>query len=143
MELPFCFGSLAAALLLPAVCSVDAAEFSIAAGDVAALKASITSAKANNQDDVINLAPGTYTLARVDNTLAGGSPNGLPVIRADGAQVRSVTLNGNGATVARSAVQGTAAFRILQIAPSAHRCRTCRANSKIRSSSYLMETALS
>ncbi len=49
-----------------------------------------------------------YTLSTVDNQDASG-PNGLPLISS------VITINGNGATVKRSSVAGTADFRLLHI----------------------------
>ena len=83
---------------------------------MAGLKAAITAANTNGQDDIINLAPkGTYTLTTVDNSGNGNDdrPNGLPLIGNDGGH--SLTINGNGATIARSSAQGTPAFRFLHI----------------------------
>ena len=61
----------------------NSAEFNIANGDVAGLKAAIIASNTNNEDDTINLAPnGTYVLTTIDNTGPVG-PAGLPVISDD------------------------------------------------------------
>ncbi len=87
-----------------------AATFNIPNGDVAALKSAIAAANTNSQDDVINLAAGgLYTLATVDNVTS--APNGLPIVAADGG--RTLTINGNNATIARGNASGTPAFRVL------------------------------
>jgi hypothetical protein len=84
------------------------AIFNIAAGDVAGLINALNIAQTNNQPDTINLAANSvYSLSAVDNLTNG--PNGLPVINNDGV----VTLNGNGATIARA--NASPAFRILNI----------------------------
>jgi hypothetical protein len=57
---------------------------------------------------VVNLATnGNYTLTAPDNSFGGG--NGLPVITG------TVTLNGNGSTIARSSADGIPDFRLLAI----------------------------
>ena len=89
------------------------AVFNIANGDVTGLKNAITTANANGQDDVIELATnGIYTLTTRDNGI-----NGLPRIGADGG--RHLTLHGNGATIGRSSVGGTMKFRLLYISSGA------------------------
>ncbi len=55
----------------------------------------------------------TYTLAAVNNTTDG--PNGLPVIAAN----NNLTIQGNGASIARSPAAGTPAFRLFDVAPGA------------------------
>ena len=86
----------------------------IADGDVAKLVSAMNTANTNNDDDIINLAPkGTYTLTAADNTPPGDAGNGLPVILGDGGH--SLTINGNGATIARSSAQGTPNFRIFEV----------------------------
>jgi hypothetical protein len=83
----------------------------VADGDVAGLIAAIHAANEFGTPEtpaVVNLAPGgNYTLGIADNT--DGGANGLPIITG------TVTINGNGATIARSSADGTAAFRILHI----------------------------
>ncbi|MBX3000340.1 MAG: hypothetical protein KF893_17585 [Caldilineaceae bacterium] len=83
----------------------------VADGDVAGLIAAIHSANEFGTPEtpaVVNLASGgNYTLGIADNT--DGGANGLPIITG------TMTINGNGATIARSSADGTAAFRILQI----------------------------
>jgi hypothetical protein len=56
----------------------QAADFTCPAGDVACLKAAITTANANGETNTITLVAGTYTLTTVDNTTNGA--NGLPSI---------------------------------------------------------------
>ena len=85
---------------------VNAAEFDVDAGDVAGLIAAINTANGNGEADTINLAAGgTYTLTVADN-----GDNGLPVITSE------ITINGNGATIARSSAVGTPNFRIFRVA---------------------------
>ncbi|NNJ12590.1 hypothetical protein EKD04_019885 [Chloroflexales bacterium ZM16-3] len=75
------------------------------AGDVAGLISAISQANTQSGADTISLAAGcTYALGAVNNS--AGGPNGLPVISG------SLTILGNGATIARSA--GSPAFRILK-----------------------------
>lgn len=81
----------------------QAAVYNIADGDVSALKLALT---APNAPHTINLAAnGTYTLSSVDNTTNGA--NGLPVVN------RTITLNGNGATITRAT--GNTSFRIFYV----------------------------
>jgi hypothetical protein len=84
--------------------------FNVAAGDVPGLIAALDTANTNGEPDTINLAPGaTYTL-----TAPGSSPldgaRGLTVLD-DGGNL--LTLNGNGATIARAA--GSPDFGILAV----------------------------
>jgi CSLREA domain-containing protein len=89
------------------------AVFNIPDGDVAALKNAITTANANGQADVINLAPnGTYTLTAADHLTDGAT--GLPKIDNDAAGL-DLTINGHGATIQRSTVAGTPEFRIVHV----------------------------
>ena len=86
-----------------------AASFNVANGDVAALKAAITTANSNGQVNTINLASGgTYTLTTVD-----ANNTGLP--RINSASGHLLTINGNNATILRSTANGTPAFRIFEI----------------------------
>src|SRR5262249_39359026 len=75
------------------------AIFNVAAGDVPGLIAALDKANKNGQVDIINLAPGApYTLtAPGPSPLAGA--RGLTML-ADGGNL--LTLNGNGATIARA-----------------------------------------
>ena len=85
-----------------------AATFNITDGDVAVLKTAINTANGTAEADIINLATnGTYTLTVTDNT--GDDNNGLPILKAN------LTINGNGATIQRSAGDSIAAFRIFQV----------------------------
>jgi CSLREA domain-containing protein len=103
----------AAILTLVLAQPAPAAVFNISNGDVAALKAAITTANTNGASDIINLAPnGLYTLTAVDNSVNGA--NGLPEIGNDAAAL-DLTINGNGARIQRSAAAGTPEFRILTI----------------------------
>src|SRR5579884_1833702 len=83
-----------------------AATFNIADGDVAGLIAALNTANGNGQANTINLAAGaTYTLtAAVLPDMAG-----LPRITSQ------MTINGNGATIARSAAPGTPLFQIFVV----------------------------
>jgi len=80
-------------------------------GDVAA-----GGCPAGRDADAILLAPGaTYTLTEVDNTITQSGtplPNGLPSVTSE------ITINGNGATIARSNAGDTPAFRLLHVAPA-------------------------
>ena len=78
---------------------------------VAGLITAINTANSNGEDDIINLAAGTYTLSAIDNGTNGA--NGLPVIGPDGNH--SVTIQWHGSTITRS---GSTPFRILQTAAS-------------------------
>jgi len=85
------------------------AVFNIANGDVAGLKAAMTTANTNGEDDVISLASGgLYTLTAADN-----GANGLPRINADGGH--ALIIKGSGATIQRSTAVGTPNFRIFYI----------------------------
>ena len=104
-------------ILAFAVSRLFAATFNIANGDIAGLKAAMTSANSNGQADIINLAAGgTYTLTAIDNILNGA--NGLPVIVNDAAGL-DLTINGNGATIQRDDGPDAPEFRILQIGDAA------------------------
>src|SRR2546421_4336666 len=88
---------------------VPAATFNIADGDVAGLISAINTANSNNQDDTINLAAsGNYVL-----TAANNGSNGLPIIGIDNGH--NLTINGNDATIVRSAASGTPEFRFFQM----------------------------
>jgi len=103
---------LALALVLGAA-PAAAADFEIAAGDVAALAAAITTANGNGVADTIDLAAGaTYGLTAVNSTPAWGA-NGLPVITSP------ITIQGNGATLERSA-SAVANFRHFGIDGGGH-----------------------
>ncbi|HKB39511.1 MAG TPA: hypothetical protein VKD72_23950, partial [Gemmataceae bacterium] len=79
------------------------------AATVGDLIADINAANAQGGKNTINLTSTTYTLTAVDNTTDG--PTGLPVI-APGDQL---TIDGNGATITRSAGR----FRLLDVAADA------------------------
>ncbi|MFL6538429.1 MAG: choice-of-anchor Q domain-containing protein [Chthoniobacterales bacterium] len=108
-------------LLLALICALtfisarlaQAAVFNIGSGDIAGLKAAITTANSNGVADTINLAAnGTYTLSGIDNSVDGAI--GLPEIKNDVAGL-DLTINGNGATIQRSTAAGTPEFRILHV----------------------------
>lgn len=107
--------ALLAAATIPAASPARAATFTIACGDIAGLTAAINAANANGAPDTIDLAPGcTYTLTAVDNTTGG--PNGLPVVTLDGGDAaNSLTIDGNGATIERSAAASTPDFRFFHV----------------------------
>ncbi len=86
--------------------SVAAVVFNVAAGDTAGLIAAITTANGNGLANVINLGGGSYNLTTVDNTSVTGGANGLPAI------INTLTINGNGATIART---GAPLFRVFQV----------------------------
>lgn len=74
----------------------------------AALISAITTA--NSTNGTITLTSGcTYTLTAINNTTDGGGV-GLPVIKG------RVTIQGSGATIARSTASGTPVFRIFDVA---------------------------
>ena len=88
---------------------------SYTAATVTQLIAAINAANSTAEADTITLAAGmTFTLTAVDNTTNGAT--GLPTVAASGG---GLTLDGNGATLERSAAQGTSAFRLLAVAPDA------------------------
>lgn len=94
--------------------------FNIPNGDVAALIAAISAANANSEADIINLATdGIYNLSTVNNTITNpniGGGNGLPAItNSFSGAGADITINGNGATIQRSA---TGDLRILVISGS-------------------------
>ncbi len=75
-------------------------------GDGSALVGAIDQANAAGGSNVVQLgADCVYTLTAVNNYWYG--PNGLPPIASD------ITIEGNGATIARSQALGTPAFRLL------------------------------
>ena len=99
-------------LLTLLVCGSVSAQINIInVTNVAGLKAAINTANSDGEDDIINLATGTYTLTTIDNLTIGS--NGLPVIGTD--SNHSVTIHGHGSTITRS---GSTPFRILQMAAS-------------------------
>jgi predicted outer membrane repeat protein len=105
--LPFGFGRafsrlvLALAALACLLCrSAHAADFTIADGDVGQFNTAIVSSCSNNEDNTIHLAPGgTYTFQAVNNNDYGNSA--LQTIIANNGH--SLTIEGNGATLQRSA----------------------------------------
>jgi hypothetical protein len=102
--------ALVAGVLLAGPPPARAASFDVAC-DVTALITTLTAANASVEPDTLQLASGcTYELTAVSNSTAG--PNGLPFITS------RLTIEGNGATIARSGAAGTPAFRILAIGGS-------------------------
>ena len=85
--------------------------YTVPAGDVPALAAALHCANSAPSDDLIHLSNSTYTLSAVDNT-AGQDINGLPVV-AFATTAGALTLDGHGATIARSSAGGTPDFRLL------------------------------
>ena len=76
---------------------------------MAGLVAAIQTANGTAGGATVTLPAGcVYTLTAANNTTDGGT--GLPVITG------KVTIQGNGATIARSTASGTAAFRIFDVA---------------------------
>lgn len=89
---------------------VHAASFSVNCGNVSGLINAINSANSNGVADTITLSAGcTYTITAFDNVAADGH-NGLPVITSP------ITIQGNGAVIARSNSSGTDPFRIFRVA---------------------------
>jgi hypothetical protein len=81
------------------------------AASVADLIADINAANAAGGSNTIALVAGTtFVLSAADNTTDGAT--GLPVVAAND----SLTLAGNGDTIARSTAAGTADFRLLDVA---------------------------
>ncbi|MDQ6604352.1 MAG: hypothetical protein M3Z19_16630, partial [Chloroflexota bacterium] len=101
----------AALVLLPTLTVVRAASFN--PHDAATLIANIATANGNGADNTITLDAGvTYTLTAVNNgDPAAATANGLPVLSG----THTLTIVGNGATIARSAAGGTPSFRFFQI----------------------------
>jgi hypothetical protein len=95
-----------------------AATINVLAGDVPGLIAAINTANTNGEDDIINLAGGTYSLTVIDNNTSGD--NGLPSILPDTALAvdHTITINGTGATIERNNIDCTTlpTFRIFHVA---------------------------
>jgi len=86
---------------------------SYTAANNAELIAAINAANSSTAADTIALAAGTnFSLAEVNNSTNGAT--GLPTIAANSG---GLTILGNGSTIERSAVVGTPAFRLLNVAP--------------------------
>jgi hypothetical protein len=103
----------AGAVLIAAALGSLALAPSAAASTVGCSATSLVSAIAAANTVVggatVSLTPGcVYTLVKANNVTDGGT--GLPVITG------KVTVQGNGATIARSTVAGTPAFRLLDVA---------------------------
>lgn len=86
--------------------SAGAVVFNVAASDTAGLITAINTANGNGLTNVINLGGGSYNITVADNTSVLAGPNGLPAITS------TLTINGNGSTIART---GAPLFRILQV----------------------------
>ena len=98
---------MAAAFGLVMVAAASAHVFNIPDGDVAALKNAIVVSNNNNQNDIIDLAPGgNYVLTAVDHTANGAT--GLPAFVSDSGNL--VTIEGNGATIAQVAPPALQSF---------------------------------
>ena len=69
--------------------------------------------QASGANTIILAGDRTFTLTAVNSTIEG--PTGLPVIAPN----NNLTIRGNGATLARSAVPGTPAFRLFDVASGA------------------------
>jgi len=81
-----------------------------ATGDGDALVEAIHWANVTREPTTLALAPGcTYTLTAPYGTSSGPTPDGLPPVTG------SVTIDGNGATIARAA--GAPSFRIMEVRP--------------------------
>ena len=89
-------------------------QITIPDGDVQGLIDAINAANdevTNPGPDTITLAEnGVYTLTEIFDPIVGGR-TGLPGITSE------ITINGNGATIERSSVEGTPEFRILYVSP--------------------------
>jgi hypothetical protein len=84
---------------------------SYTAASVPDLIADISKANSHGGSNTITLVAGnTFTLTAVDNTTDG--PTGLPVIAAND----NLTIQGKGATIARSTAAGTPNFRLFDVA---------------------------
>jgi hypothetical protein len=104
----------AAAVLAPATPHTPSATAHVGCS-AAALEAAVAAANHDPADATIDLDAGcVYTLTTAAETTDAG-PNGLPVIR------RHVVINGNGATITRSATGDVPAFRIFAIEDPAGR----------------------
>jgi hypothetical protein len=102
---------LAAGLLLPA--AAHAATFTAACsgttGDPSSVVTAITDANSDPGSDTVQLGAGcTYTFTAADSNWFG--PDALPPITS------TITIEGNGATIARSSVSGTPDFRLFFVA---------------------------
>src|SRR5207248_949460 len=109
----------AAASLLPAVSSADAATYHAACagrtGSVPSLIGAIQTANLNSGPDVVRLGRRcTYELAAADNYWYG--PNGLPPIASD------ITIEGDGSTITRSS--SASQFRFFFIGADPRRTAT-------------------
>ena len=106
----------AAAVVAPVIASLAAEQPALAATvpcTVAGLVAAIQAANGVAAGATVTLPSGcVYTLLAQRNVTDGGT--GLPVITG------KVTIQGNGATIRRSAAAGTAAFRIFDISQAGH-----------------------
>jgi hypothetical protein len=107
-------GSTAPAAVTQGTAAAAAVEYTVPCSDVAALKSAIGKVNITQADSTIILKTGcTYSLTTVDNTTNG--PNGLPLFTASSYKR---IIQGNGATIERSAAAGTPEFRILYVAGS-------------------------
>ncbi|MGA3284256.1 MAG: hypothetical protein ABSD57_07350 [Verrucomicrobiota bacterium] len=105
---------LALAAMALVVAARPAAAGNWTARSVSELIADINAANLAGGVNTITLAPGkTFTLTAVNNTTDG--PTALPVIAAN----NKLTIQGNGATIARSKAPGTPPFRLFDVASDA------------------------
>jgi hypothetical protein len=81
--------------------------FSVACGDVAALRAAITAANGTLAPDTIDVTGGPCTFTLTDSVDPAAGGNGLPIV------VRPLTIEGHGSTIERSTASGTPNFRII------------------------------
>jgi predicted outer membrane repeat protein len=78
--------------------------------DTASLVAAFNTANTNGQPDTIELASGcTYTLTAASETSPTAGASGLVAL------TETTTVNGNGATIIRSAAGGTPRFRLIRV----------------------------
>jgi hypothetical protein len=102
-----------AAVAAPVLASLAVASPALAATACNATSLIAAIKTANSTSGTVTLTKGcVYTLTARNNTTDGGT--GLPVITG------KVTVAGNGATIARSTVSGTASFRIFDVASAGH-----------------------
>jgi hypothetical protein len=99
--------------VLVGVVAAQTAAGAAVTSSVPSLVAAVNAANAAAGGGTVTLPAGcVYTLTAANNATDGGT--GLPVI------TRNVTVQGNGATIARSSAAGTAAFRVFDVASSGH-----------------------
>jgi hypothetical protein len=106
----------AAAVATPVLVSIAAVQTAAGAAvacSVPSLVAAVNAANAAAGGGTVTLPAGcVYTLTAANNSTDGGT--GLPVITGN------VTVQGNGATIARSSAAATPAFRMFDVASAGH-----------------------